>query len=72
MTVELEDLRIEEEALVAMFVDDIYIRVIGEDGGDEVAFFEAVVGERDGRNDRKTKKYAYQKKRDNILFHVNN
>jgi hypothetical protein len=33
-----------------LFIDDIYIGVVGEDGADEVAFFEAVVGGRGGKN----------------------
>ena len=33
-----------------MFVDDIYVGVIGEDGGDQISFFEAVVGGSNGRS----------------------
>ena len=35
---ESEDLRIEEEALIAMLVDDVDVRIIGEYSTDEVAF----------------------------------
>ena len=44
MSVELEYLGIEKQSFEAMLVDDIYIGVVGEDGADEVAFFETIVG----------------------------
>ena len=44
MAVEGEDDGIKKEALVAMLVDDIDIRVVREDGGDEIAFVEVVGG----------------------------
>src|SRR3989344_3549880 len=44
MAIKLEYLRIEEQPLVSLLVDNINIRVIGKYSADKVAFFEAIVG----------------------------
>ena len=44
-----------------MLVDNIHIRVVGENGTNKIPFFEVEIGGGNGKNDRETKK-DHQKK----------